>query len=62
MRRPAFGRDHRGRDERGMATAEYAICTVAAASFGALLIKLVQSEPVRDLLMRVITAALGLAS
>ena len=49
-------------DERGMTTAEYAIGTVAAASFAALLIKLLTSEQVQRLLMRVITSALDLAA
>jgi Protein of unknown function (DUF4244) len=51
-----------GRDERGMTTAEYAIGTVAAASFAGLLIKLLTSEEVQDLLMKIVTAALRLAS
>ncbi|MEQ4204052.1 DUF4244 domain-containing protein [Actinopolymorpha sp. B17G11] len=49
-------------DERGMTTAEYAIGTVAAASFAALLIKLLTSEQVQRLLMRVVTSALDLAA
>jgi hypothetical protein len=49
-------------DERGMTTAEYATGTVAAASFAALLIKLLTSEQVQRLLMRVITSALDLAA
>jgi hypothetical protein len=45
-----------------MTTAVYAIGTVAAASFAALLIKLLTSEQVQRLLMRVITSALDLAA
>lgn len=59
MRRPRMAIRH---DERGMATAEYAIGTVAAASFAALLIKLVTSDEVHDLLMKVVRAALSLSS
>jgi Protein of unknown function (DUF4244) len=44
-----------------MTTAEYAIGTIAAASFAALLIKLLTSEQVRDMLLRVIKSALSLA-
>lgn len=71
--RPAKGR-HRGRSrfcqwkrtffrarEQGMTTAEYAIGTIAAASFAGLLIKLVSSDEVRTLLLDVITSALSLA-
>ncbi|WP_020577095.1 DUF4244 domain-containing protein [Actinopolymorpha alba] len=49
-------------DERGMATAEYAICTVAAASFAGLLMKLVGGSEVQQLLMKLIKAALSIAS
>jgi Flp pilus assembly pilin Flp len=49
------------RDERGMTTAEYAIGTVAAASFAALLIKLLTSDEVRQLLLDIVTSALRLA-
>lgn len=49
------------RDERGMTTAEYAIGTVAAASFAALLIKLLTSNEVRQLLLDIVKSALGLA-
>lgn len=52
---------HRRPGESGMTTAEYAIGTVAAASFAALLIKLLTSDEVRSLLMGIIQAALGLA-
>lgn len=55
------GRHIAVREEAGMTTAEYAIGTIAAASFAALLIKLLTSEQVRDLLLRVIKSALSLA-
>ncbi|MBM7783446.1 DUF4244 domain-containing protein [Tenggerimyces flavus] len=48
--------------ERGMSTAEYAIGTVAAASFAGLLIKLLSSPEVQGLLMKLVKAALSLAS
>ncbi|MGH3487446.1 MAG: DUF4244 domain-containing protein [Actinopolymorphaceae bacterium] len=48
-------------DERGMTTAEYAIGTVAAASFAALLLKLLTSDQVQRMLMGVVTSALDLA-
>ncbi|MGW0230758.1 DUF4244 domain-containing protein [Actinopolymorpha singaporensis] len=48
-------------DERGMTTAEYAVGTVAAASFAGLLIKLLTSSEVQQLLMKLVKAALSLA-
>jgi hypothetical protein len=48
-------------DERGMTTAEYAIGTVAAASFAALLLKLLTSDQVQRMLVGVVTSALDLA-
>ncbi|HEY8457711.1 MAG TPA: DUF4244 domain-containing protein [Actinopolymorphaceae bacterium] len=48
-------------DERGMTTAEYAIGTVAAAGFAALLIKLLSSDEMREMLLNVIKSALSLA-
>nr|WP_084626702.1 DUF4244 domain-containing protein [Demequina aurantiaca] len=47
------------RDDRGMATAEYALVTVAAAGFAGLLIVLLKSSEVRELLMGIIQGALG---
>lgn len=46
-------------DDRGMATAEYALVTVAAAAFAGVLITLVKSKAVRDLLSGIFTSALG---
>lgn len=48
------------RDERGMTTAEYAIGTVAAAGFAALLIKVLGSDQVREWLSQVIESALSM--
>ena len=42
----------------GMATAEYAACTVAAASFAVLLYRFLTSDRVRDLLFHVLGAIL----
>jgi Flp pilus assembly pilin Flp len=47
------------RNEDGMTTAEYAVGTVAAAGLGGILIKLLASEEVREMLLRVISAALS---
>lgn len=44
-------------DDSGMSTAEYAVGTVAAASLGGVLIKLVTSPEVRDLIWRIFQAA-----
>jgi hypothetical protein len=46
-------------DDEGMATAEYALVTVAAAGFAGLLIVLLKSSEVRELLMGIIQGALG---
>lgn len=47
------------RDDEGMATAEYALVTVAAAGFAGLLIVLLKSPEVRELLMGIVQGALG---
>ena len=43
-----------------MATAEYAIATVAAAGFAGLLVVILRSGEVRDLLLGIIRSALSL--
>ncbi len=43
--------------DRGMATAEYAIGTIAAASFGGILFKLLTSNVVQQLLMELLRRA-----
>jgi hypothetical protein len=43
-----------------MATAEYAIATVAAAGFAGLLVLILRSAEVRDLLLAIIRGALTL--
>jgi len=45
-------------DEAGMSTAEYAIGTVAACAFAAVLYKVITSTQVLDLLSGVVTRAL----
>ncbi len=46
----------------GATTAEYAITTLAACGFAALLVVVLKSEPIRDLVTGVIQTALGLGS
>lgn len=46
--------------EAGMATAEYAIATVAAAGFAGLLVVILRSAEVRGLLLGIIRGALSL--
>ncbi|WP_159810854.1 DUF4244 domain-containing protein [Cellulomonas citrea] len=58
--RPA--RAHRWRalaDDAGMATAEYAVVTLAAVGFAGLLLVILKSSEVRDLLLGIIRAALS---
>jgi hypothetical protein len=49
------------RSDEGMATAEYAIATLAACGFAGLLVALMRSDEVRGLLYSVIQRALSLA-
>lgn len=53
-----LGSRYRSVRDLGMSTAEYAIGTVAAAAFAALLFKLVTSSEVKSLLMGIIRGAL----
>jgi hypothetical protein len=46
------------REDRGVATAEYAVATVAACGFGGLLLKLLTSDWVGELLKTIISKAL----
>jgi hypothetical protein len=46
--------------DAGMATAEYAIATVAAAGFAALLIVILKSDEVRQTLLGIIQSALSI--
>ena len=45
--------------EAGMTTAEYAVGTLAAVAFAALLLAVVKSGPVKSALTTIITSALG---
>ncbi|MBU6348303.1 MAG: DUF4244 domain-containing protein [Actinomycetales bacterium] len=45
------------KSESGMTTAEYAIGTVAAASFGGILLKILMSSGIQELLAKVIQHA-----
>ena len=47
--------------DAGMTTAEYAVGTLSACAFAAVLLAVVRSGPVRAALASVITAALGSA-
>ncbi len=48
--------------EEGMTTAEYAVGTMAAVAFAALLLAIVRSGPVKSALTKVIITALGTGS
>lgn len=52
----------RQRLEAGMTTAEYAVGTLAACAFAAVLLAVVRSGGIKSALAAVITAALGTAS
>ncbi|MEJ5914058.1 DUF4244 domain-containing protein [Pseudokineococcus sp. 1T1Z-3] len=52
-------RTRRPRGEAGMATAEYAIATLAACGFAGLLLALLASDQVRGLLLGIISRALS---
>jgi hypothetical protein len=54
-------RSIRARGDAGMATAEYAVATVAACGFGGVLIKLLTSGPVVSMLVKAITSAFRFA-
>lgn len=47
-------------DDTGATTAEYAITTLAACGFAALLVIVLKSDPLKDMITGVITTALGL--
>ncbi|WP_322645507.1 DUF4244 domain-containing protein [Oerskovia flava] len=48
-----------GGDEAGLATAEYAIATIAAAGFAGLLIAVLSSGEVREALLGIVRSALS---
>jgi hypothetical protein len=47
-------------DDAGLATAEYAIATVAAAGFAGLLLVILRSDEVREMLLGIVRSALSL--
>lgn len=49
----------RATEDRGMATVEYALVTLAAAAFAGLLIAIIRSEGVRNALAELVSGALG---
>ena len=57
--RAAARRRRRRLEELGMATAEYAVVTVAACAFAGLLLAIVRSPEVRGLLLGIIKRALS---
>lgn len=50
----------RGAAEEGMATAEYAIATLAAVAFAGLLVVIMRSDEVRGFLLNIVRSALAL--
>lgn len=62
MNTPRFPRTADTHEERGAATAEYAIATVAAAGFAGLLAVVLKSNPVQNLLTDLISGALSIVS
>ena len=56
---PGYVGDVRLDPEAGLATAEYAIATIAAVGFAGLLIAVLKSDTVRGLLENLITSALS---
>ncbi|MEO6700989.1 MAG: DUF4244 domain-containing protein [Jatrophihabitantaceae bacterium] len=59
--RRVVGRLRRNGAEAGMSTAEYAVGTVAAVAFAAVLFKVVQSAQVQDALSHIVTSALNVS-
>ena len=57
VRAVRHGQGHSGED--GMATAEYAIATLAACGFAGLLVVILRSEEVRGLLTGIVARALS---
>ena len=51
---------HWVRDDRGAATAEYAIATMAAVGFAGLLVVILRSDEVRGLLTDIVRTALSI--
>ena len=60
MTRSNRRRAHRRQHDEGMATAEYAIATLAACGFAALLVTILRSSEVQGLLLGIVRHALAL--
>lgn len=58
--RPSTARSRLFGSETGMATAEYAIATLAAVGFAGLLVLIMRSDEVRGFLLNLIRAALAM--
>ncbi|UVI37028.1 DUF4244 domain-containing protein [Brevibacterium spongiae] len=54
--------DQSWESDTGATTAEYAITTLAACGFAALLVVILKSEPIKELVTGVISSALGLGA
>lgn len=54
------GPDGAGSADEGAVTAEYAIATIAAVGFAALLVVVLRSDEVRGLLLNLVTSALAM--
>lgn len=52
--RPAVAKRRRTRNERGMTTAEYAVGTIAAASFAGILVKILTDPQIRATLLELL--------
>jgi uncharacterized RDD family membrane protein YckC len=61
-RQPFEGRLAGLGDDEGAVTAEYAIATIAAVGFAALLVVVLRSDEVRGLLLDLVTHALAMPS
>jgi hypothetical protein len=58
--RPRTDQRRRPHGDEGMATAEYAIATLAACGFAGLLVTILRSGEVRELLLGIVRQALSL--
>jgi hypothetical protein len=61
-REPMSGRLVMDEGDEGAVTAEYAIATIAAVGFAALLVVVLRSDEVRSLLLGLVTRALAMPS
>ena len=62
MQRESLSAGLSGFDDEGAVTAEYAIATIAAVGFAALLVVVLRSDEVRSLLLGLVTRALAMPS